>query len=97
MHQRTKENRAKFSDSVTQRANRVKVEFVKIRSPLTKMKPFNPQGDANSPIAYPALGPDRGAAWQIGPQAFISRLDVSNLFLEFLEELWRPGDKKPWL
>jgi hypothetical protein len=87
MHERMEDNRDKFPDSVTQRANRAKKEFVKIRSPLTKMKPINPHGEANSPIAYPALGPDLGVAWKIGPQTFISRLDLSNLFLGFLEEL----------
>jgi hypothetical protein len=91
MHGRMEDNRGKFPDSATQRANRVKKEFVKIRSPLTKMKPINPHGEANSPIAYPALGPDLGVAWQIGPQTFISRLDLSNLFLEFLEDLWKSG------
>jgi hypothetical protein len=91
IHERMKDNRDKFPDSVKQRANRVKKEFVKIRSPLAKMKPINPHGEANSPIAYPALGPDQGAAWLIGHQTFISRLDLSNLFLEFLEDLWKSG------
>jgi hypothetical protein len=91
LHQSMKER--KHTPAIVQKANRVKAEFVKIRSPLTKMKPSNPHGDATSRIAFPALGPDRGAAWQIGPQIFISRLDLSNLFLEFLEELKGPANR----
>lgn len=91
LHQIMKER--KYTPAIVQRANRVKAEFVKVRSPLAKMEAFDAKGNANSRIAYPALGPDRGAAWQVGPQTFISRLDLSNLFLEFLEEVRGPANR----
>src|SRR5260221_5650024 len=39
LHQRMKER--KYTPAIVQRANRVKAEFVKIRTPLTKMKRSN--------------------------------------------------------
>jgi hypothetical protein len=77
----------RFAPALIKEADRVKAEFVKVRSPLTKMEPSDRHSQANRPIAYPCIGSDLGAAWRIGPQTFVSRRILSDLFLDFLEKL----------
>jgi len=41
---------------------------------------------SRSPVKSP-VGSDLGAVWRIGPQTFVSRRILSDLFLDFLEKL----------
>ena len=64
-----------------------KRRFARLRIPLAKMEPARAHEDTDGPIAYPALHPTLGTAWQVAPEAFISRRELSDLLLTVLEHL----------
>ena len=60
--------------------------FERVRMPLAKMATAN-RYKADSPIAYPALNMRHGIAWQVREDVFITRFELSETFLSFLEGL----------
>ncbi|NMX69894.1 hypothetical protein HBO15_21305 [Pseudomonas sp. WS 5111] len=60
--------------------------FERVRMPLAKMATANRYRE-DSPIAYPALNMEHGVAWQVQETVFITRYELSDTFLNFLEAL----------
>ncbi|WP_137201524.1 hypothetical protein [Pseudomonas sp. CFBP13528] len=67
-------------------AREAKHVFERVRMPLAKMATAS-RYRADSPIAYPALNLDCGIAWQVQESVFITRHELSDTFLNFLEAL----------
>jgi hypothetical protein len=73
-------------DSRQQAARDAKYIFERVRMPLAKME-TGKRFSGDSPIAYPALNMEHGIAWQVQQDVFISRFELSETFLRFLEGL----------
>lgn len=73
-------------DSRQQVARDAKHVFERVRMPLAKMATAN-RYKADSPIAYPAMNTQHGIAWQVHETVFITRYELSETFLNFLEGL----------
>lgn len=67
-------------------AREAKRVFERVRMPLAKMATADRYRE-DSPIAYPALNLDHGIAWQVQETVFITRYELSDTFLNFLEAL----------
>lgn len=67
-----------------QHSTPVKHQFERIRMPLAKMEAAR-RFPGDSPIAYPVLNRDHGAAWQVGPDTFITRRELSDATLTLAE------------
>lgn len=65
------------------RSQELKKLFERIRIPLAKLEPSNRHKKTDSSIAYPALTPAHGIAWQISENHIISRGELSTA-LEWL-------------
>lgn len=73
-------------DSRQQAARDAKYIFERVRMPLAKMETGR-RYSGDSPIAYPAMNMEHGIAWQVQQDVFISRFELSETFLNFLESL----------
>lgn len=73
-------------DSRQKEARDAKHIFERVRMPLAKMATAN-RYKADSPIAYPALNMRHGIAWQVQKDVFVTRFELSETFLSFLEGL----------
>ncbi|MEB3900127.1 hypothetical protein ODI84_08040 [Pseudomonas putida] len=67
--------------ALEQETGAVKNQFNRLRVPLAKLEAARRSPD-DSPIAFPALNESLGIAWQIGPQDFITRRELSDSLLE---------------
>ncbi|RBL79373.1 hypothetical protein DDE05_58515 [Streptomyces cavourensis] len=67
--------------NLTQARNR----FERLRIPLAKMQAARRHQDTDGEIAYPGIDATTGIAWQLNPGLFISRGELSDVFLNTLE------------
>jgi hypothetical protein len=84
--QRFKEARGTFSEEVATSFEKLKREFNRLRVPLAKMEPASAHKSTDSHIAFPALHPTKGVAWQVAPNVFITRQDLADGLLATLEQ-----------
>jgi hypothetical protein len=63
-----------------------KHRFSRLRIPLAKYEAEG-RSPGDSPIAYPVLNLQHGAAWQIAEDAVISREELGEVFLAMLERI----------
>ncbi len=85
--QRCRSNPSLISAELSARARQVKKTFERVRIPLAKFEPANSHRDTDFTFAWPAYHPDRGIAWAVAPNTFISRSELAELLLGFLEAL----------
>lgn len=60
-------------------------KYERIRMPLAKFEPARRHENTDSKIAYPVLNSEHGVGWQVAPEVFISRGELSDAFLSWLE------------
>jgi len=84
--QRCREDRSLFPHQTTAHLTTLKHQFERLRIPLAKMEPAKRYRQTDGPIAFPAIHQTRGLAWQVSPNHFIPRRDLSDAFLAFLEQ-----------
>jgi hypothetical protein len=84
--QRITENPAAVPEEVARTFEELKKEFNRLRVPLAKMEPASAHKDTDSKIAFPALSPTRGIAWQVAEGVFINRQDLADSLLTTLEQ-----------
>jgi hypothetical protein len=63
----------------------LKAKLARLRMPLAKFEPAHAHRDTDAPIAWPAWGPGRGAAWRVAPDTFIGRRELADDLLQVLE------------
>lgn len=68
---------------------RVKQNVNRLRIPLAKMEAAG-RSPEDSPIAYPALNTTLGTSWQLTATEFISRIELADQLLIFLENFAAP-------
>lgn len=83
--QRIKESRAGCPDEVANSFGELKKEFNRLRIPLAKMEPASAHVNTDSHIAYPMLHTQKGIAWQVAQNVFITRRDLADRLLATLE------------
>ncbi|TVU88323.1 hypothetical protein [Vreelandella titanicae] len=66
-------------------ARQVKQQFNRLRVPLAKMEAAG-RSPEDSHIAYPAFNMPHGAAWQLTQDEFITRKELSDSLLDFVEQ-----------
>lgn len=86
MTQRTHENKELVSESMRQEFVRVKKAFNRVRVPLAKMEPAGAHKATDSHIAYPGFDFKSGVAWRVSEDTIITRRDLSDQFLDLLEQ-----------
>ena len=64
----------------------VKNQFARLRMPLAKYEAAKASSE-DSPIAYPAFNRDKGVAWQIGAELFVTREELADALLNLLEHM----------
>ena len=62
-----------------------KRRFARVRMPLAKMEPASKYSNEDGPIAYPGMKRGAGVAWQLNPNAIVTRRELSDALLEALE------------
>lgn len=83
--QRIKESPVCIRDEVADSFSGLKREFNRLRIPLAKMEPSSARKNTDCHIAYPALCPSNGIAWQVARDVFITRRDLADKLLAALE------------
>lgn len=61
--------------------------FTRLRVPLAKFEPAGKHRETDGHMAYPALNPVYGIAWQVAENTFIARGELSDGLLQYLESL----------
>lgn len=69
----------------SEKSKKIKHTFTRLRIPLAKYEPANFHKNTDSKIAYPMLNSDIGVAWQVSEDTIITRRDLSDILLDFLE------------
>ena len=77
--------RSKESGHSDQEVLQVLRQYERLRMPLAKFEPANRHKHTDSKIAYPALNPEHGVAWEVAANVFISRGALSGELLALLE------------
>jgi hypothetical protein len=73
----------------------VKRGFERARVPLAKFEPAHRHRDNDFGFAWPAYEPDRGVAWTVAQNTYVSRSELANSLLLLLETIG--GAKAPVL
>lgn len=88
---RTITQRFKQTDGLTAlrylKSQELKKLFERVRIPLAKFEPSERYKKTDSKVAYPGLTFEHGIAWQVSEKDFISRGELSEAFIEFMEWL----------
>lgn len=61
--------------------------FNRLRIPLAKLEPAGQHKESDSHVAFPAINSVYGVAWQVAEDVFISRGELSDRMLQYLESL----------
>lgn len=64
----------------------IKRALSRIRMPLAKFQPERRHARTDSHIAFPTVHRELGTAWQVGPDRFMVRRELSDLLLNTLQE-----------
>jgi hypothetical protein len=83
--QRIEENRNGIPDEIVAKFKSLKNEFNRLRVPLAKMEAASAHKNTDTHFAYPAINTRVGIVWQVSPDVFITRRDLSDQLLETLE------------
>jgi len=86
MSQRLRNDPRLLVSAPTGQLQSLKRSFERLRIPLAKMEPPK-KHPSDAPIAYPAFHAEFGISWQLGQNIFISRRELSDALLKFLERL----------
>jgi hypothetical protein len=86
LHQRMRTSPRQVGTPAERAVGELKRTFNRLRVPLAKLEPSG-SNPSDSPIAYPAIHPTKGAAWQIARDTFVTRLELSGALLDLLEHL----------
>ena len=87
MDQRARDNASLIAAPLPQRLKDLKRSFERLRIPLAKMEPAKAHKGTDSPIAFPALHRELGISWQLTLAPFVSRRELSDALLGFLEDV----------
>ena len=74
---------------------RLKADFERLRVPLAKLEPARRHKETDSGIAFPAIHRSKGFAWQVSRDVYISRKDLADALLSFLESLSAVARRDP--
>ncbi|ODT77908.1 MAG: hypothetical protein ABS69_08310 [Nitrosomonadales bacterium SCN 54-20] len=69
------------------KSQELKKLFERVRIPLAKFEPSERYKKIDSKVAYPSLTFEHGIAWQVSEKDFISRGELSEAFIKFMEWL----------
>jgi hypothetical protein len=86
MSQRVRNDPRLLASAPTGELQSLKRLFERLRIPLAKMEPSK-KHPRDAPIAYPAFHADLGISWRLGQNLFISRRELADALLKFLESL----------
>jgi hypothetical protein len=75
-----------LEDELTQHVRGLKHMIERLRIPLAKFEPARRHPN-DSPIAYPAISREFGVAWQLAPDTFVSRRELSDALLKLAEDI----------
>ena len=84
---RTMDQKCRADSSLVTKHNDVtdsKHYFERVRIPLAKFESARRYKETDSTIAYPSLNREHGIAWQVSENLFISRLELSECFINLL-------------
>jgi hypothetical protein len=74
------------NENVVQRIGDLKHQIERLRVPLAKHVPAR-RHPTDCPFAWPAFKPERGIAWLVAAETFISRRELSDAILTQLEHV----------
>jgi hypothetical protein len=83
--QKIKSQQASFPKEIVDEFNALKKEFNRLRIPLAKMEPARAHRKTDSHIAYPAINRQKGIAWQVAQDVYITRQELADRLLVALE------------
>jgi hypothetical protein len=86
LDQRSREDE-QFLPELKERLKKLKHEFERIRIPLAKFEAATRHRETDSHIAYPAINTEKGIAWRVSVDVWITRRDLSDSMLELLESI----------
>ena len=86
LDQRFRKNPSLAKEAFRKRVNELKKKYARLRMPLAKLEPSNKYRNVDGPIAFPAMHKDLGVSWQIADNTYINRQELSDEFLQFLED-----------
>lgn len=72
---------------VKKETERVKQLFARLRVPLVKLQPAHSHKSTDFSVPTPAVQGWRGAAWEIAPEPFVARRDLSDALLSLFKEI----------
>jgi len=87
LDQRCKEKPSLLDEQLRNDVRNTKYSFERLRIPLAKMEPAQRHRQTDYTIAYPAINPRLGIAWKVSDDMFISRRELSDLFLNLLRRM----------
>lgn len=87
MYERYAENRDLVTPELLEETRRVKEAFVRVRIPLAKWQAAHAHRDTDFAFAWPAYDTQRGVAWKVAPDVFVSRGELADRLLGLLEVL----------
>lgn len=86
LDQRCRADTAPLGGELNRRVNGFKHKIERLRIPLAKFEPAR-RSATDSPIAYPAISRELGVAWQLAPDTFVSRRELSDELLSLVEDI----------
>jgi hypothetical protein len=87
LDQRAQEQPTVVSSELRERIRDTKHLFARLRMPLAKMEPSRAHRATDFRIAYPMLHDELGISWQVAPDIFISRRELSDALLSLVKEM----------
>ena len=82
---KSKSQQASFPKEIADEFESLKKEFNRLRIPLAKMEPASAHKETDSHIAYPAINRQKGIAWQVAQNVYITRQELADRLLAALE------------
>ncbi len=77
-----KNNQERYGKKEYEKIKEAKHFFERLRVPLAKLEPNWRHKDTDFRVAYPVLNLDDGIAWAVNEKTIITRMQLSNLFLD---------------
>lgn len=73
----------------------LEVDLERLRIPLAKLEPAKRHKNTDFSIAFPATHPKKGFAWQVAEGVYISRRDLADSLLHYVEMLQPISEHDP--
>jgi hypothetical protein len=89
-----RESPGRFGAALGARMHSLKLRFERVRIPLAKFEAAH-RHPGDSPVAYSGVSERQGVAWQLGPDLWVSRWELSDELLAVVKEFraYRDSDR----